>query len=74
MAEVTFRKSGASAAWDGSAESLLELAENAGLTPEFSCRAGICNSCKCGLLSGEVRDGSTVVVDRDDEGAGLILR
>lgn len=27
-----------------------------------------------GLLSGEVRDGSTVVVDRDDEGAGLILR
>uniref|UniRef100_A0AC61U3J2 Uncharacterized protein n=1 Tax=Janibacter limosus TaxID=53458 RepID=A0AC61U3J2_9MICO len=27
-----------------------------------------------GLLSGQVRDGSTVVVDRDDEGGGLALR
>lgn len=52
--EVTFRRSNVTAAWDDSAESLLELAENAGLEPEFVCRAGICNSCKCGLISGEV--------------------
>ncbi|WP_324753458.1 2Fe-2S iron-sulfur cluster-binding protein [Roseovarius sp. Pro17] len=52
--DVTFRKSGASAEWDGSAGSLLELAENAGLNPDFSCRAGICNTCKCGLIAGEV--------------------
>lgn len=52
--QVTFRKSNASADWDGAAHSLLELAENAGLEPEFSCRAGICNSCKCMLVSGEV--------------------
>lgn len=52
--QVTFRKSGASANWDGSATSLLELAENTGLDPEFSCRSGICNSCKCTLVSGEV--------------------
>ncbi|WP_113911515.1 2Fe-2S iron-sulfur cluster-binding protein [Roseovarius dicentrarchi] len=51
---VTFRKSGRSAQWDGSAASLLECAEDAGLNPEFSCRAGICNTCKCGLISGEV--------------------
>lgn len=52
--DVTFRKSNTSAAWDGSAGSLLELAENAGLNPEFVCRSGICNACKCGLVSGEV--------------------
>lgn len=51
---VAFRKSNASAAWDGSVGSLLDLAENAGLNPAFSCRAGVCNSCKCGLVSGEV--------------------
>ncbi|HEY9040093.1 MAG TPA: 2Fe-2S iron-sulfur cluster-binding protein [Roseovarius sp.] len=51
---VTFRKTGRSAAWDGSAISLLEFAEDAGLNPDFSCRAGICNTCKCGLISGEV--------------------
>lgn len=52
--QVRFRKSGAFAEWDGSANSLLELAENAGLEPEFSCRSGICNACKCTLVSGEV--------------------
>ena len=52
--DVTFRKSGTAAHWDGTAGSLLELAENAGLSPEFSCRAGICSSCKCTLVSGEV--------------------
>ncbi|QYX56227.1 2Fe-2S iron-sulfur cluster binding domain-containing protein [Roseovarius sp. SCSIO 43702] len=54
QADVRFRRSGVSEQWDGAADSLLELAENAGLNPEFSCRAGICNSCKCGLVSGEV--------------------
>jgi ferredoxin-NADP reductase/ferredoxin len=51
---VTFRKSGRAASWDGSAGSLLELAESAGLTPDFSCRAGLCSTCKCTLVSGEV--------------------
>ncbi|PIE13485.1 MAG: oxidoreductase [Rhodobacterales bacterium] len=52
--DITFRASNVTANWDGTADSLLELAENAGLHPEFSCRAGICNACKCGLISGEV--------------------
>lgn len=51
---VTFATSGVSAPWIGSAESLLELAEDAGLHPDFSCRSGICNTCKCELLAGEV--------------------
>ncbi len=53
-ARVEFRTSGAIVEWDSTAASLLELAENVGLEPAFTCRAGICNMCKCGLISGEV--------------------
>jgi len=53
-AQVEFRASGASVPWDAAQGSLLQLAENAGLEPAFTCRAGICNACKCRLISGEV--------------------
>ena len=52
--DIVFRRSGVTATWDGTADTLLEFAENEGLEPEFSCRSGICNSCRCGLLEGEV--------------------
>lgn len=68
--EVEFRKSRVSASWDGSAGSLLELAEDAGLNPEFSCRAGICNSCKCTLVSGEVEYFEDPLIQPD---AGQVL-
>lgn len=51
---VEFRKSGLTAVWDGSAVSLLDFAENQGLLPEFSCRAGICGTCKSRLISGDI--------------------
>ena len=51
---VEFRKSGVVTEWTGAADSLLSLAEDAGLSPEFSCRAGICGTCKSHLTSGEV--------------------
>ena len=35
---------------------LLDLAEGAGLTPRFGCRAGICHTCKCTKRSGRVRN------------------
>jgi ferredoxin len=53
-ASIEFRKSGIKAAWDGKADSLLAFAEHLGLSPEFSCRAGICGTCKSRLLAGEV--------------------
>lgn len=51
---VEFRKSGITAAWDGTADSLLAFAEEQGLKPAFSCRAGICGTCVSRIVSGEV--------------------
>jgi uncharacterized protein len=51
---IEFRKSGITANWDGTSESLLAFAEAQGLSPEFSCRAGICSTCKASVISGDV--------------------
>ena len=51
---VEFRKSGIVVEWDGAAQSLLSFAEDQGLAPEFSCRAGICGTCTSRILSGDV--------------------
>lgn len=51
---VDFLPSGTRMAWDQNCESLLELAEQAGLTPPFNCRAGLCNTCQATLREGSV--------------------
>jgi ferredoxin-NADP reductase len=38
---------------------LLEQAEQAGLSPEFGCRMGICHTCTCRKTSGRVRNALT---------------
>lgn len=40
----------------GAAMTLLEHAEQAGLTPAYGCRMGICHTCTCRKLSGQVRN------------------
>ena len=52
---VTFTTSGVTAQWRPEFPSLLYSAEAQGLTPDFSCRAGICNTCECRLASGELQ-------------------
>ena len=54
MAKITFQKSGVVAEWDGSHESLLELAEENGLDLDFGCRMGNCTACQQKIVSGEV--------------------
>ena len=49
---VHFAKSGLSVAWDPSLNNLLEFAEEQGLMPDYSCRAGTCESCKTKVISG----------------------
>lgn len=51
---VEFRRSGIVAEWNASAQSLLAFAEDQGLTPDFSCRAGICGTCTSRVISGDV--------------------
>ena len=51
---VVFAKSGFSAPWTADCDSMLEFAEGQGLEPSFSCRVGICNTCSCEILEGEV--------------------
>ena len=52
--KVTFRKSDLTVDWDPTIETILELAEANGLTPDFSCRSGVCHTCMCKLIAGEV--------------------
>jgi ferredoxin-NADP reductase len=63
---VTFAKTGRSILWDSKAKSLLDFAEAQGFNPEFSCRSGICSTCKTGLISGEVNYNETPL-DPPDE-------
>ncbi len=50
---VHFAKSGLSIAWDPALENLLAFAEEQGLMPDHSCRAGTCESCKTKVLTGD---------------------
>jgi ferredoxin len=52
--QVRFARSGVTAAWDPACETILDLAERHGLNPDYSCRSGICHTCMCALVEGEV--------------------
>ncbi|NOR43375.1 MAG: oxidoreductase, partial [Gammaproteobacteria bacterium] len=41
--QVEFSRSGKSVTWDPKYETILELAEQHGLDPDYSCRSGICH-------------------------------
>ncbi len=69
--EVTFSKSSVKANWNPSFESILDLAEANGLSPDYSCRAGICHTCICELEEGEV-EYVQEPLEPPDEGSVLI--
>jgi ferredoxin-NADP reductase len=54
--EVTFARSGRTATWASTdpEDTLLAFAETQGLEPAFACRAGVCGTCACRVLEGEV--------------------
>lgn len=70
-AEVVFAESGKTATWRSGDGSLLEFAEANDLNPAYSCRQGICGTCMCRILDGEV-DYQETPVAAIDEGSVLI--
>lgn len=55
-ATIIFKKSNKTAKWTSKpGVSLLKLAENAGLKPDFGCRSGMCGTCETKLLKGTTR-------------------
>jgi ferredoxin-NADP reductase/MOSC domain-containing protein YiiM len=52
--QVSFARSGITAAWDRKFASLLELAEACDVPVRWSCRAGVCHTCMTGLIAGSI--------------------
>jgi uncharacterized protein len=52
--EVVFSKSGKTHTWHPANGTILEFAEANNLRPDYSCRAGVCGTCMCRILEGEV--------------------
>jgi hypothetical protein len=53
-AEIVFTQSDKTLTWQANQDSILEFAEANDLNPDYSCRQGICGTCMCKLLEGEV--------------------
>lgn len=52
---ISFARSGISAHWNANGyRSILEMAEACDVPTRWSCRTGVCHTCECGLVSGEV--------------------
>ena len=69
---LTFARTAKSAPLDPK-KTLLEIAETAGLHPDFSCRSGICGTCKTRLLSGSVTMDVEDALDATDKANHVIL-
>ncbi|MCH7342442.1 phenylacetate-CoA oxygenase/reductase subunit PaaK [Pelomonas sp. CA6] len=62
--EIEFRKSD---------PSLLDAAARAGMDVPYSCKSGVCSTCRCKLLEGEVRMDKNFALEKHEIAAGFIL-
>jgi ferredoxin-NADP reductase/DMSO/TMAO reductase YedYZ heme-binding membrane subunit len=69
---LTFQRSGKSAPLSPD-KTLLEIAEDAGLTPDYECRSGICGRCKTKLLGGRVTMEVEDALDESEKSQNVIL-
>jgi uncharacterized protein len=66
---VTFTRSNMDVVWTPSSGTLLNLAEAAGVSPTFGCRAGSCGLCRTALTEGRV----SYVEPIDEPGNGFVF-
>lgn len=66
VGEVNFAFAGRQVESNGK-NTLLELAESAGLEPKFGCRSGICHECKCRRPEGRLLNRMTGQAISDDQ-------
>jgi sulfoxide reductase heme-binding subunit YedZ len=69
---VTFQRSGRSAPLP-EGETVLEAAESVGVEIEYQCRAGVCGTCRCKLISGRVTMEVRDALSDAEEAEGYIL-
>ncbi|WP_422013584.1 1,2-phenylacetyl-CoA epoxidase subunit PaaE [Roseateles sp.] len=53
--------------------SLLDAAAREGMDVPFSCKSGVCSTCRCKLVAGRVRMDKNFALDKDEVAAGFIL-
>lgn len=53
--QISFVRSGLTVPWSSQYSSLLEFAEACGVPAQWSCRTGVCHTCECALIGGDVR-------------------
>ncbi|MDB4083082.1 ferredoxin--NADP reductase [Vicingaceae bacterium] len=54
-------------------ESILDAANRIGIDPPFSCQSGVCTTCKCKVMSGEVEMENNFGLGEDEAEEGFIL-
>jgi ferredoxin len=64
--EIVFAQSHQTTTWQTDADNILEFAEANGLNPPYSCRQGICGTCECKILEGEVEYQTTPTATVED--------
>jgi ferredoxin-NADP reductase/MOSC domain-containing protein YiiM len=68
---VTFTRSGLTVPWHERFQNLLELAEACDVPVRWACRTGVCHTCECPLIDGDVSY-SPDPLDQPIEGNALI--
>lgn len=53
--------------------SLLDAAARAGMDVPYSCKSGVCSTCRCKLLEGQVRMDKNFALEKHELAAGFIL-
>lgn len=64
---IEFEQSAKSVSWKKGDATLLDIAENNGLSPDFSCRSGSCGRCATKLMQGEVHYRNSVTAEVEDD-------